>query len=747
MAVTIESISTGGSTNSWISSGTAVTAPTGVEEGDQLVAVWAGYGYPSAFACTTSTGWTSRFTDTDMSGGGDSIMIIDKVADATDAAASTFTFTWTGATGCIMIARLSGCPASGGFDVVYDSESDTARTVTKSGAALLAANLRSHDDDVYTTTSSSGWAMLNAPNPEWTQRLDAPRDQTQNGDRAVGFATAYLGYAQEINDLTVTSSNESWSDPRGDVVIAYVPRTTVNEPVVESVANATQADVYTSSLTVSKPTGLAADDLLLAVYGAPGTPNTPSGWTKEITHSNNSGFVVFSKIADSTDVAASDFTFSTSQTGGTQIVSLYRITGHDYDNIIYDFDASKYGSTGSISSATEISASSIDVKGATNNCLAIMATYSHGSSVNNYITHADPSITGQINPTWAERYDSYGQNASNNGTHAMMTTDTVLRTNDAITEASVTITPNASQVWNYNFIFMVLQPKTVVVPPTIESKSSANVDASSMAITKPTGLAVGELMVAFIHSESIVTGAPSGWTDEENSYESGYPAIRMYSKVADSTDVAASTFTWTFGSSFDNWGSIFRISGQTTNWKAFSDSGSDSSHSSQYNDPDYTSTHSTSLTPTIDKTLLLVSYNGTHGKNSTSFDLTGGTNPVWTEEYDVAATESVGQNVVASGVYVGTTEITALKVTGEATFTHFVAIGINGTSSSFGSTELLEDGDETVFVPTPSVGTTGTITAITEDGDETIPAPTSTSQNRVWTNQTKASGTWTNQSK
>lgn len=82
-----------------------------------------------------------------------------------------------------------------------------------------------------------------------------------------------------------------------------------------------------NSVTVTKPTSLAEGDLMIAgivsEYGGAGNAsvNTPSGWTKvgDVDVSTNDvNLAVFYKIADSSDVAASNFTFTSAGSGSGQ---------------------------------------------------------------------------------------------------------------------------------------------------------------------------------------------------------------------------------------------------------------------------------------------------------------------------------------------------------------------------------------------------------------------------------------------
>lgn len=87
---------------------------------------------------------------------------------------------------------------------------------------------------------------------------------------------------------------------------------------------------------------------------------------------------------------------------------------------------------------------------------------------------------------------------------------------------------------------------------TYQSVQSATVDNSgTLVITKPASLAVGDLMLAGVwadrdggSSASITT--PSGWTVQEsvNPGGTGNALLGVYTKIADSGDVAASNFTF-----------------------------------------------------------------------------------------------------------------------------------------------------------------------------------------------------------
>ena len=87
-------------------------------------------------------------------------------------------------------------------------------------------------------------------------------------------------------------------------------------------------------LTITKPTSLAVGDLMIAfLYGGRNIGNwtTLAGWTLigacTTTDGTDANLTVQAKIADSSDVAASNFTFTPNGAHGEKFGILTRITG------------------------------------------------------------------------------------------------------------------------------------------------------------------------------------------------------------------------------------------------------------------------------------------------------------------------------------------------------------------------------------------------------------------------------------
>ena len=90
-------------------------------------------------------------------------------------------------------------------------------------------------------------------------------------------------------------------------------------------------------------------------------------------------------------------------------------------------------------------------------------------------------------------------------------------------------------------------------------------EVNTIDVTKPTGLVVGELMVAHvtaIDSSDPVVALPSGWTNISARSEDGNRVYtRTMLKVAEAGDVAASDFTFTSSVNAYMSGGMYRISG------------------------------------------------------------------------------------------------------------------------------------------------------------------------------------------
>lgn len=153
----------------------------------------------------------------------------------------------------------------------------------------------------------------------------------------------------------------------------------------------------TDNIVITKPTGLVAGDLMVAIIENGGETNTitpPTNWQEIITIAPGSYYLTsYWKIADSSDAAATNFTFDTTTTA-VSAAYMYRIDGHEPSNPIYSFNGTNVSNTANPSFAAAITpaANSLLILGFTGQNLGTPTT-----------TSAYAIATS--NPTWTERGD------------------------------------------------------------------------------------------------------------------------------------------------------------------------------------------------------------------------------------------------------------------------------------------------------------------------------------------------------
>lgn len=219
--------------------------------------------------------------------------------------------------------------------------------------------------------------------------------------------------------------------------------------------------------------------------------------------------------------------------------------------------------------------------------------------------------------------------------------------------------------------------------------------SSSLVITKPTGLAVGDLMIAHIvvntsgGSNQSIT-APAGWTLINQAGATGSsPFMKSFSFyiIATSTETAASDFTFTVinQTPVSSGGAILRITGHGASTPIDT--------STTGITADSASISFTGATPSFENSMLilLAAGNITGGDATVSTYAVETSNPSWTEQYDY---NHAGNNICMSCAVAIRPENTA---TGNASFattggssTDIAAqfIIIRPTDSNFNATVL-----------------------------------------------------------
>jgi hypothetical protein len=90
-----------------------------------------------------------------------------------------------------------------------------------------------------------------------------------------------------------------------------------------------------------------------------------------------------------------------------------------------------------------------------------------------------------------------------------------------------------------------------VAAPLFRNASAASNAGGSLAVAKPAGLATGDLMVAWQYADNdgslAAMGGPAGWSllGSNAGVTGGHPYVKVWTRVATSSDVAATSFTFT----------------------------------------------------------------------------------------------------------------------------------------------------------------------------------------------------------
>lgn len=166
----------------------------------------------------------------------------------------------------------------------------------------------------------------------------------------------------------------------------------------------------TNTFTCTKPASLAVGDLMVVMYGVTDGANptvvAKTGWTSfagvldaaTIYFANNVQIAGQWKIADSADVAASNFSWGTFAGGASDANAglIWRITGHDPTTPINAFNGAGVLNSANPSFNNGISPSVTD-------CLLLFGGHSNqntsGAATSNYAIATN-------NPTWSENLDT-----------------------------------------------------------------------------------------------------------------------------------------------------------------------------------------------------------------------------------------------------------------------------------------------------------------------------------------------------
>lgn len=250
-----------------------------------------------------------------------------------------------------------------------------------------------------------------------------------------------------------------------------------------------------ANITITKPSNVTIGDLLVAHIITDGAQisSTPSGWTNDysVTLPTSAGFsYIYSKIADSGDVSATNYTWVTNATPGNVGGSITRVSGGLTTSPI----TSKNSGTSSDSSTGPVSYSITVTPTVTNSLLLFFVGY---SAIAGAVSHsASGYAVATDNPTWTEAYDI------NDANRVQMSM--AYATRSAITATgNASVSRSNSQINGSHGIMLSVEPiQTVTV-----SETTTTTETIQKNITK-------ELSDTTTTTEDIIKSKTRLWTNE-----------------------------------------------------------------------------------------------------------------------------------------------------------------------------------------------------------------------------------------
>lgn len=269
------------------------------------------------------------------------------------------------------------------------------------------------------------------------------------------------------------------------------------------------------------------------------------------------------------------------------------------------------------------------------------------------------------------------------------------------------------------------------------SSTTAWASGSTIVLTKPTGLAVGDLMIVHIGVTSGTVTTLSGWTlVGTKTLTAETLKTYAFSKIADSTDVAASNFTFSYSGTLTGAGAILRIDGHSAGAAVYTSASDDDTDASP---PTFTNT----VTPVATNSMLLML--GVARQVDTVTTISGyavvTSTPTFTEVYDFNNSGGTGNTYLLCGAYGTRAAVTA---TGNSTWNYSAGTNPDAICQML---VIAPSKDftilDTVTITDSFLATLGIFVADIITLSDTFTSTIS----RLWTKLTRNVKTWTNQNK
>lgn len=268
-------------------------------------------------------------------------------------------------------------------------------------------------------------------------------------------------------------------------------------------------------------------------------------------------------------------------------------------------------------------------------------------------------------------------------------------------------------------------------PAYQSTQTTTTSNSDTIAITKPTSLAVGDVMVAALMGAGTSPTAPSGWTLLGTGSQGGTEHFRAYAKIADAGDVAASDFTWSgLGAGADITGSISRFT--VTN--SISVTRIQASVGDSDGSADSTAT-ATGITPLSGPGTYLI-FGGSAGNIRVNSYAMATDDPSWTEAFDPSVIPALGMSYATREATTATGTITVTFASGN-TQEYAALVYLPSITEVTPAAVSLTGTAYDAVVPTVVVENPVSLTGA-------IPSPTIDARTNAVSNVQKNSEDWTN---
>jgi hypothetical protein len=281
------------STNRVTTAGNTVTAPSGIQNGDLLVAV--GFHITNGLTITPPTGFNPLYLEGTSA---NTVFIATKVASSES---GDYAFTWSGTAASNTIAIL-----------VYRNATrvNTAGTIARTSGSPTATLTASAITPTY-----EGVLLAFFANETARTVSTAPSAMTQ---RALQTANAPAFGLYDLNPQAASDTGTksiTWSGTGTQAALLFqVTNEPDVAPAIQLVAVATGGTTASTTLTINKPTGTAEGDLMVAGMTRSGTATWTgaTGWTEVADQGTSPSLRVAYKVAGASE--GSNYTFTQSGT-------------------------------------------------------------------------------------------------------------------------------------------------------------------------------------------------------------------------------------------------------------------------------------------------------------------------------------------------------------------------------------------------------------------------------------------------